>query len=131
GPGNDVLLGGAGNDMMYGDSVGVLGQDLGDAGVDTLHGGAGDDVMWGGSGADAFVFSAGDGHDVINDFESGADVIDLSSMCDIESFDDLNIRQDGANTVVVLSDLGTDSISLVDFDSADLSAADFIFCDAI
>lgn len=35
---------------------------------DTLIGNKGDDIIWGGGGSDTFVFSSGDGHDIIRDF---------------------------------------------------------------
>ena len=68
---NDVLYGGQGNDTLYG------GQ-----GDDVLQGGAGADILYGNLGADRFVYAAaGDspvtGVDVIADFLSGTDKIDL------------------------------------------------------
>ncbi len=99
GAGNDILVGGGGDD----DLRGGLGNDLlqGDWGNDTLRGGAGDDrlvgglgadKLLGGAGADVFVFGVtsapfafgsdvGIGaaaRDIILDFVSGEDVIDLS-----------------------------------------------------
>ncbi len=87
--GNDVLNGGAGADFMLGDG----GDDLliGGAGVDTLRGGAGRDVMYGGEiatpdgEADEFRFYSSDvgtgaSRDVIRDFESGIDRLDLSGF---------------------------------------------------
>ena len=68
--GNDVLGGGTGNDVLYG----------GD-GNDTLTGGAGNDVFYGGAGADVFVVTQVDGafrsFDVLADFQTGIDVLDL------------------------------------------------------
>ena len=72
GGGWDTLLGGIGNDRLNGGT-----------GDDDLVGGAGRDVLTGGTGCDAFFFQsvadspAGAGHDVITDFESGRDYIDL------------------------------------------------------
>lgn len=62
GDGNDMLHGGAGNDLL-----------LGGAGQDTLIGGRGNDTLNGGAGADVFVFTKGDGRDVINGYEKGVD----------------------------------------------------------
>ena len=65
GGGGDVLYGGADDDMLYG----AEGNDVlnGDAGVDTLYGGAGNDVLLGDEDADSYVFSVGDGTDLIYD----------------------------------------------------------------
>ncbi|SEN07619.1 calcium-binding protein [Palleronia pelagia] len=64
--GNDLLLGGAGADTLEG------GQ-----GNDTLNGGDGVDWLEGGDGADVFVFDNMDDVDVITDFQSGTDKIQL------------------------------------------------------
>lgn len=79
GAGNDVLMGGAGNDALNGSA----GNDQlnGGTGNDTLNGGTGNDVLTGGAGNDTFVFAAGDGRDVVLDFDAGAqggDVVVLS-----------------------------------------------------
>ncbi len=72
----NVLTGAGGNDQLNG----------GD-GADRLVGGAGTDLLSGGSGADVFAFananeSAGGAllRDIITDFLSGSDVIDLSGI---------------------------------------------------
>jgi len=65
--GNDVdnvLTGNAGDDVL-----------VGNGGDDTLIGGEGADEMTGGEGADLFVI---EGNDIITDFASGEDTIDLS-----------------------------------------------------
>lgn len=83
--GDDVLYGDGGNDMLYGDR----GADTlyGGAGADTLAGGFGLDTLEGGAGADSFVFNLiGDSGataataDVISDFVSGTDKINLSAI---------------------------------------------------
>ncbi|MBF0120117.1 MAG: hypothetical protein HQK79_14885 [Desulfobacterales bacterium] len=63
----DSIAGGTSDDNIYGN-----------AGDDTLYGGAGDDILSGGMGRDVFAFTSGNGHDVINDFDAGADRIVLS-----------------------------------------------------
>jgi hypothetical protein len=77
----DTLLSGNGNDILNGA-----------AGNDTLEGGLGNDRLFGGAGADLFVFTQlGDSHgyalrsdgkkympDIVADFASGEDKIDLS-----------------------------------------------------
>ncbi|MBY7818436.1 cadherin-like domain-containing protein, partial [Vibrio fluvialis] len=91
--GDDILNGGDGNDILYGQG----GDDTlnGGAGNDILIGGYGNDILTGGDGDDLFVFGgegaakAGDqfkNHmDVITDFHSG-DKIDLSQMLDETSY---------------------------------------------
>ena len=77
GAGNDSLRGGKGNDSLVGDA----GKDklYGQDGDDTIRGGAGDDSLWGGkgndflygdAGKDTFIYSSGDGKDVIYGFEN-------------------------------------------------------------
>jgi hypothetical protein len=72
--GNDTLDGGQGNDSLWGGK-----------GNDVLTGGPGRDILHGGGGADRFVFasaaelaSSRARADVIRDFRSGVDKIDLS-----------------------------------------------------
>ena len=87
--GNDILNGGAGSDSLIGD-IGVD-QLFGGNGDDLLSGGGDDDVLTGGNGADTLTGGAsGDrfdfdtlaeiSGDVITDFETGTDVIDLSTI---------------------------------------------------
>jgi Ca2+-binding RTX toxin-like protein len=105
--GNDVLNGDVGNDTINGNGGidiidGGNGADVidGGAGNDTITGGRGQDDMTGGAGSDTFIFVGGtgnDGHgfdntttltavgndaDVITDFDSGNDVIDLTKAND-------------------------------------------------
>jgi Ca2+-binding RTX toxin-like protein len=71
GDGNDLLIGGAGRDTLNGGS-----------GDDVLFGGGGDTLI-GGSGADTFVFTMvvpGAPPEVISDFETGIDHIDLRPL---------------------------------------------------
>jgi hypothetical protein len=82
--GNDKLYGGPGNDILYGGP----GNDLldGGPGDDILYGGPGNDTLIGGPGADVFVFKTEDKLrnwpkcDIIVDFETGIDKIDLSNL---------------------------------------------------
>lgn len=82
----DSITGDANPNRLYGDA----GKDtlIGGGGADTIIGGAGQDSVTGGTGVDVFVFTGlGDfnsvtatGADVITDFRSGADKIDLTGV---------------------------------------------------
>ncbi|MCG7393429.1 Ig-like domain-containing protein [Microvirga sp. ACRRW] len=84
GSGTDFLWGGAGNDRLYGGA----GNDVlrGEAGNDWIVGGLGRDKLWGGAGSDTFAFHSiqesrvGSQRDVIYDFQSGIDRIDLRKI---------------------------------------------------
>ncbi len=45
-----------------------------------MSGGAGNDVLTGGNDVDIFIFATGFGRDVITDFGTGADIIDLTGF---------------------------------------------------
>ena len=64
--GVDLLNGGTGNDQLKGGS-----------GDDELTGGKGKDKLWGQSGNDRFTVTRGKGYDVVADFKSGEDLIQL------------------------------------------------------
>jgi Ca2+-binding RTX toxin-like protein len=76
---DDTLDGGLGNDSI----TGAEGNDslLGGSGNDVLAGESGNDTLNGGTGADHFEFAliGGSDDDVIEDFTSGADVIDIGT----------------------------------------------------
>ena len=148
GTGNDNLFGGKGDDKLYGDS----GNDIlkggpdddalkGGSGTDTLDGGdgddildgdSGDDILTGGDGEDIFRFSEGDGDDDITDFStsrSDGDRIDLTDFEDVDSMNDLDIKQRGDDTRIDLDEHDGGEIWLLDFDKDDLDDEDFIFYD--
>jgi len=80
---NNVLTGNAmGNHLRGDDGADTL---SGGGGSDVLIGEAGNDRLIGGSGADIFVFSRGDGDDVIHDFGAGGehDSIDISDFLEV------------------------------------------------
>lgn len=129
--GNDLLYGGSGDDELRGNEgddllYGGEGDDWlgGGAGDDTITGGAGDDTMMGWHGADTFVVGADHGNDTINDFTDGEDLIDLSAINGITGFGDLTITQDGDDARI---DTGEGTVTLSNFDVANLDAEDFIF----
>lgn len=76
-------IGGSGNDVIIGNDVNNILK--GGAGNDVIYGGAGQDQMWGGSGKDIFIFanisdSTPSAPDMIMDFETGVDKIDLTQL---------------------------------------------------
>ncbi len=89
---DDVLLGGAGNDSLFGEGGNDIlngGEDddvlFGGSGNDILIGGAGSDKLYGNEGDDVFQFSSlseipSGGRDVIMDFETQGDKIFLDGI---------------------------------------------------
>ena len=96
GNGKDTLVGGDGDDVVYGGNgvdeldgegdqdylEGGLGSDLidGGHGNDTLVGGSGSDTLTGGSGYDEFLFTTGDGNDVVTDFNPISDILKIDGQ---------------------------------------------------
>ena len=105
--GNDTLRGGDSNDTLTGEwgadvIFGDAGNDVlqGGDGADTLGGGDGNDTLHGGSGADTFIASSDPvSTDVIADFVSGEDLLDVSSW-GAGSFAELDIDA-GSNHIVI------------------------------
>lgn len=99
----------------------------GRAGEDLLSGGKGRDILSGGSDTDTFVFKTGFGQDIVKDFVSGQDHIDLSGAGKISSFNDLlqnHITVSGDDLVI---HNGNDTLTLRDVEKADLNMSDFLF----
>ncbi len=65
---HDYLEGGTGNDSLSGFN-----------GDDTLVGGIGSDTLTGGAGRDVFVYNSGDGNDVITDYGTGKDTLQINN----------------------------------------------------
>ncbi len=81
--GDDTLIGGDGDDTLNGEEnndtlVGGKGIDTlqGEENDDILNGGLGNDFLYGGSGADTYVFSYGDGNDLIVETDYSQDTND-------------------------------------------------------
>ncbi|MBR4642449.1 MAG: hypothetical protein IKO74_06960 [Selenomonadaceae bacterium] len=100
--GNDSLNGNAGNDKLYG----LAGNDSlsGGKGNDILIGGAGNDSLWGDAGADKFIYSSGDGFDIIYGFEDK----------DTLTLDGLDFKATYKNEALTLT-VSNGSITLKDF----------------
>ena len=105
GGGFDYLYGSAGNDKLYGegDSDMVRGGD----GDDLVDGGAGDDGLYGGAGRDTFVTSSG--HDIVQDFASGQDRIQVAGSA-ATSFAQLSVTQQADGALVEIG--GSNSTAL-------------------
>jgi len=116
----DTLSGTAGAETFEGNA----GDDTISAGAggDTLTGGLGADTLTGGAGNDLFVFSIGDGPDVVTDFQAGGsdDQLRIYGFTAYQS-----LTQQGADTLVRLS--ATDSILLRNVLASALTNADFQF----
>ena len=145
GQGKDLILGGDGNDRLYGGNAPSAcacpnghddhgddhhddhGDDGGDA-PDTLNGGAGDDTLTGGHGPDRFVFDYAFGHDVITDFDAHNDKIEVNHDM-WTSFDDLKAHavQMADHSLVITSDFGGYTLTLLDTSLRELRSSDFIF----
>jgi Ca2+-binding RTX toxin-like protein len=127
GDGNDQLTGNAEANEIYG----MRGNDMiwGDAGDDILAGGLGNDMLWGEAGNDLFLFSIGDGADVIGDFIAGVGTDDVIALYGFgyTDFGDLTLGDTGGNAVIDLG--GDDQITLAGLSSTDLMADDFQFFD--
>jgi Ca2+-binding RTX toxin-like protein len=117
--GNDVLSGAGGADILqagFGDDTlagGAQDDRLdGGVGLDQLNGGTGSDTLMGGFDADRFLFAAGDGDDVIEDFAVGTDQLVLLGGITIATLVESDVNGDGGiDTTVNLS--SGDSIVLL------------------
>jgi len=119
GGGEDYVFGGEGNDTLFGD--GDIDVVRGGNGNDRVDGGQGNDALYGGAGNDTFVFSRG--HDIVQDYESGKDHIEVASST-VHSFSQLGISGDASGSTVVV---GSDSMFLADIAASHLHASDFVF----
>ena len=115
GGGDDLLTGGPGNDWLDGGM-----------GNDTLEGGPGDDQLRGGPDDDMLDGGEGD-DDTILDFGNGEDKLDFAAFADIQSVEDLDIQQQDNGVVIDLSARGGGTVTLQDFNMADLMDAHFVF----
>ena len=123
--GDDLLMGGPGDDRLYGG----IGNDTlqGGLGDDLLRGGPDDDSLQGGEGDDTFFFTPDGGDDATLDFGNGEDRIDLTAFAEIQSVEDLNMQQQESNLVIDLSGHGGGTVTLQEFDMADVVDAHFVF----
>ncbi|WP_275472450.1 calcium-binding protein, partial [Pseudomonas citronellolis] len=116
GAGNDNLNGEAGNDLLQGDE----GNDYlyGGSGNDTLIGGIGNDYLSGDAGSDTYIFNAGFGLDVVNNYHTDANTLDQLVFGDGVGSDSLWFRKNGSNLDV--SVIGSqDKVSINNWYSGD------------
>ena len=117
GNGRDTIEGGNGNDTFFGGN----GDDLifGRLGDDLINGGAGNDTMDGGPGADTFMFTAGDGVDVINGYEAGGDILQFDDALWSGTLSAAQVVDQFASVVGgdVVFDFGAEEITLTGISS--------------
>lgn len=116
--GDDILRGGSGADTLEGGT-----------GDDRIYSEKGNDTVTGGTGVDTFVFSSGDGVNVVTDFEAGSgahDILDIRAISIITDYADLvqNHMAQSGNDVVI--SYGVNSITIKNADIADLRSGDFM-----
>ena len=122
---DDTVLGGAGDDIVRGDN------EAAGNGDDIIIGGAGNDLLKGDGnnlvGADVFAFAPGDGNDIIQDFQTGADRLDFSAFGDAE----INVSEQGGDALVsvgdvtvILQGVNADDLNEDNFNGADIAAGD-------
>ena len=93
------ITGGKGDDYI--DGLGGADIIFGEEGNDTILGGKGNDKLTGGSGADVFIYSKGDGNDVITDYDE-EDTIQITGAT-------VKASTKGANVILTV---GGNNISL-------------------
>jgi Ca2+-binding RTX toxin-like protein len=113
---DDVLTGTNSPDRIYG-----LGGD------DTIMGGKGNDTLTGGAGNDDFVFTIGDGNDVITDAQSITEQIDyiitnMETVTNGISF----ARGAGDSTSLIISYGNNDSVEVQNYFTYDDDAQDYV-----
>ena len=115
--GDVVVTGGLGNDEITGGS-----------GNDILNGGDDDDILTGGLGTDTFIFEEHAGIDVVTDFSTTDDLLNVSAI--FENVSDV-LGAGGAATQVgtsTLIDFGSDNAALLlNVSVSDLTSDNFVF----
>ena len=127
----DHIEGRGGFDRLHGHG----GDDILDGGgsTDSLYGGAGDDTLIGGGDNDFFYIGAGEGHDVITDFQTaglGSDAIVFDNVTAFRTFAEMvrdHAVQRGADVVISTDDHSTDhSVTLQNVTLNQLQEESFI-----
>jgi Ca2+-binding RTX toxin-like protein len=128
GNGDDYLFMGDGNDQAYG----AAGTDaiFGGGGADVMNGGAGQDYLWGGAGADQYQLANGIGTDVVYDWGTGADQIQIASSmyANYAAVNAGHIGYDAStNTTVIFTADSSAYVLLLNTNITSISAANFNF----
>lgn len=100
---------------------------IGNVGNNVITGGLGNDLLTGGGGADTFVFSFGDGSDVITDFQPGAssgDIVQLSNY-GLGLFSDVKAAMSQVGNDVQLKLDSTETLTFRNTKLGDFTAANF------
>ncbi|GAB4373449.1 MAG: hypothetical protein Kow00121_16720 [Elainellaceae cyanobacterium] len=119
--GNDILQGGAGRDVLFGQ----IGGDtlIGGNGIDFLSGGLGDDLLNGGGSCDIFSLRTRRSTDTIQDFDTNNDLLFIPSRVRLS---DLDIQQQGKNTVISVASTAQPIAILEDVKASSISSSDFL-----
>ena len=108
----NILFGGAGNDTIYSYSGSIY-----------VAGGTGDDIVFLAEGEDIFIFHAGDGNDILGQFDVGLDQLAMDSIAlDLVADGNYQLTETGAGTVFTLGN-GQGSITFNGLSSSDVSLA--------
>ncbi len=126
---DDTLTGDAGANRIDGNAGDDIIQGL--DGDDQLIGDRGDDLLIGGAGNDTFLYFAGDGADVITDFQAGAgsdDAIRLFNLGPVfDTFAEVLAAASDVSGDAVIDFGGGDQITLQGVSTATLHQDDFVF----
>lgn len=98
GGGSNTVFGRDGDDILI---AGINDRLVGDRGNDALFAGNGGSTLTGGEGQDQFWVAYGGlptSANTITDFQSGTDVIGITGLSSVTAFEDLTLRQSGADT---------------------------------
>ncbi len=106
------LRGGNGVDLLQGGK-----------GNDRLDGGFANDSLIGGAGADQFVLCAGNGKDIIFDYQDSVDTLALEGL----DFSDLQIRQGQEQSALQVASTQEVLATLVGIQASNIDQADFSF----
>jgi Ca2+-binding RTX toxin-like protein len=116
----ESVSGSAFADKLYGNGADNLLS--GGMGIDRLFGRGGNDTLTGGADQDFFVFKGETGHDKIQDFTDGVDIMQFYDL----TYADLSFSETQLGTTVSIA--GTDdSVFLLNVHASQLTQADFSF----